>query len=270
MHSLPCQSRHTKNKNQMKTAKLCLHTGGEEVSLAQIAAVNTPAATETHFPIAHDNLIARVRAGLQNANLDIVTESHALAKDGNRYFGLFQIAPIGSDLERDYGLVMGLRNSHDKTFPAGITVGSQVFVCDNLAFSGEIRLARKHTTHILRDLPGKVSQAIGMLSNRWHTQDERFKAYKATSLESAKDVHDLLIRAMDNGAANVTQIKHVLQEWRTPTHEEFAPRNVWSLLNAFTEISKGTNLETMTARTIKLHGLLDGFCGIVNKDVIDI
>jgi len=254
-----------RNKIQMKTAKLCLHTGGQEVTLAQIAAVNTPAATETHYPIAHSDLIARVKGGLGNANLEIVAESHALAKDGNRYFGLFQIAPIGSDMERDYGLVMGLRNSHDKTFPAGITVGSQVFVCDNLAFSGEIRVARKHTLNIFRDLPGNVSRAIGMLSNRWNTQDERFKAYKGTNLESTKDVHDLLIRAMDNGAATVTQLKHVLAEWRTPTHEEFRPRNVWSLFNAFTEIGKGQGLDAHTDRTIRLHGLLDGFCGIVTN-----
>jgi hypothetical protein len=29
-----------------------------------------------------------------------------------------------------------------------------VFVCDNLAFSGEIKIARKHTRFIVRDLPG--------------------------------------------------------------------------------------------------------------------
>jgi hypothetical protein len=33
--------------------------------------------------------------------------------------------------------VLGLRNSHDKRFPAGLVGGSAVFVCDNLAFSGE-------------------------------------------------------------------------------------------------------------------------------------
>ena len=28
--------------------------------------------------------------------------------------------------EDDYGLVLGLRNSHDKTFPASLALGSQV------------------------------------------------------------------------------------------------------------------------------------------------
>ena len=53
----------------------------------------------------------------------------------------------------DYCWVLGLRNSHDKTFPAGIVAGASVFVCDNLSFSGEIKFARKHTRFIVRDLP---------------------------------------------------------------------------------------------------------------------
>ena len=62
--------------------------------------------------------------------------------------------------------MLGLRNSHDKTFPAGIVAGSAVFICDNLAFSGEVKLARKHTTHITRDLPRLVQSAVGQLMDR--------------------------------------------------------------------------------------------------------
>ena len=59
-----------------------------------------------------------------------------------RYFGLMEIhTQKASD---DYCWVLGLRNSHDKIFPAGIVVGAAVLVCDNLSFSGEIKFARKH------------------------------------------------------------------------------------------------------------------------------
>lgn len=245
----------------MKQARLCLHAGGHEVDLAALAAVQTPAPTETWFPLAHDSLVARVRTGLANANLEIVTESHALAKDGMRYFGLFQISRPGVNPD-DYGLVMGLRNSHDKTFPAGIVAGSNVFVCDNLAFSSEVRLARKHTLNIFRDLPGKVSEAIGRLSDMWVSQALRFDTYKATPLENRKDLHDLLVRAVVNKAITKTQLMDVLAEWDTPSHAEFASRSVWSLFNAFTEIGKANSLDVVPARTMALHGLLDGFCGI--------
>ena len=94
----------------------------------------------------------------------------------------------------------GLRNSHDKTFPAGIVAGAQIFVCDNLRFSGEVKLARKHTIHIVRDLPRLVQSAVGQLMDRWHHQDTRLATYKLTEVED-QTAHDLVIRATDVGAA---------------------------------------------------------------------
>src|SRR5205807_1578946 len=84
----------------------------------------------------------------------IVSQAHALAREGQRYFGLLQI--VNGTFHDDYSLIMGIRNSHDKAFPAALCLGSGVFVCDNLAFSGEIKLARKHTRFIERN----VTQAL--------------------------------------------------------------------------------------------------------------
>jgi len=250
----------------MKSLNLCLHAGGSEVAFADLMNVRTPSATDTWHPIPHHDLVNRVRVGLNNANLEIVKETHALAKEGNRYFGIFQIAKQGMQAS-DYSLVMGLRNSHDKTFPAGITAGSGVFVCDNLAFSGEVKLARKHTINLNRDLPGKISEGIGRLGQLWVNNERRFDAYKNTRLDDSKDVHDLLIRAIDCEACTVTQVKHILDEYRKPSHEEFQTPSVWRLFNAFTEKYKG-NLEALAPRSIKLHGLLDAYCGIIDKDAI--
>jgi len=254
----------------MRQVKLCLHTGGSEVSYSELLKVATPAPTESWTPIPHHDLVERTRVGLANANLEVVNEAHALAKGGDRYFGLFQVRRPGMEAT-DHSLVLGLRNSHDKVFPAGLVAGSAVFVCDNLAFSGEVRLARKHTVNIYRDLPGKITLGIGKLGQLWVSQAKRFEAYKEKSFNDVRDVHDLLIRAIDSEACTVTQIKHVMDEYRNPTHEEFKANNVWRLFNAFTEAAKATqNLQTLSQRTVKLHALLDGYCGILEKDVIDI
>src|SRR5881397_1045647 len=53
-----------------------------------------------------------------------------------------------------YSDTCGLRNSHDKRFPIGISVGSRVFVCDNLAFIGDHVIKRKHTANAKTALPG--------------------------------------------------------------------------------------------------------------------
>src|SRR5262252_4968186 len=163
-----------------KQVDLTLHCGASKVDRAEVENVPTPAATETWTPIPHTALIERIEDTLK---------SDGLTKGGQRYFGLMQIAN-GHNSE-DYAWVLGARNSHDKSFPAGLVVGADVFVCDNLSFSGEIRMTRKHTVHIMRDLPGLVQRSIGKLMSRWHDQDTRIEAYKQHQLRDI-DAHDLI------------------------------------------------------------------------------
>jgi hypothetical protein len=66
---------------------------------------------------------------LERAGLAVVTEAHGLTCDGAQYFGLLQVTHAAP--ETDFGLVVGLRNSHDRSFPAGLVVGASVLVCDN-------------------------------------------------------------------------------------------------------------------------------------------
>ena len=69
--------------------------------------------------------------------------------------------------------------------------------------------------------------------------------------------HDLVIRAVDCRAITTSQVPGVLEEWRKPQHEEFMPRNAWSLFNAFTEVYKSVNPQTAVKRGQALHGLFD-------------
>jgi hypothetical protein len=203
-------------------------------------------------------LIEEVERVLKTCRLSVVNQAHSLTHDGCRYFGLMEIR--NGAVHQDYAWVLGLRNSHDKTFPAGIVAGAQVFVCDNLSFSGEIKIARKHTRFILRDLPFLTQQAIARLMERWHHEDERISAYKTKNVTD-RSAHDLIIRSTDVGACTPRQIPAILKEWRTPQHEEFAARTLWTLFNSFTEVQKG-NLNELPRRTEALHGLLDSFVGL--------
>lgn len=251
----------------MSKCNLILHCGAEKVERAQIDEVITPAATRTWQPVSHESLITKVTRGLDNAGYQVTNEAHALSKGGDRYFGLFQIEPNREDLTSlvspDYSLVLGLRNSHDKTFPAALVLGAQVFVCDNLSFSGEIKLARKHTRYIERDLPSVIGRACGQLADKYAKDSQRFEAYKHVELGD-RDAHDLIIRALDNGAVCGSQVTKVLSEYRTPRHPEFAEgKTVWRLYNAFTEVAKENSLFALPKRTQSLHGILGSHVGIV-------
>jgi len=243
---------------------LMLHCGARAVERTALDFVNTPVATPSWQPIPHLRLVEQVELALTASRLQIVNQAHCLSQDGLRYFGLMHIR--NGRNESDYAWVLGLRNSHDKTFPAGIVAGTQVFVCDNLAFGGEVKFARKHTRFILRDLPFIAERAVARVSEKWQTQERRIAAYKDHAMDD-RDAHDLVVRALDIGVIGSRTVLPVLSQWRKPAHEAFAPRTAWSFFNAFTETLKGDSLMLLPKRTEALHGLFDGQVGLLNSSI---
>jgi hypothetical protein len=240
-------------------ATLMIHRGGHEVAREELAGVQTPPESATWHPIPHDTLLHEVEEALARNRLQVAAEQHALARDGLRYFGLLQIAN-GRD-GGEHAWVLGLRNSHDRSFPAGFLVGSRVFVCDNVAFSGEIVIARRHTRWILRDLPRLVLDGVAQLTQRWHSQEVRYDRYRLTPVADP-EAHDLVIRALDTQAITTTQVPEVLRQWRTSEHAAFAERTAWSLFNAFTGVVSSGSVWTVARRTQVLHGVFDAHCGL--------
>jgi hypothetical protein len=237
------------------SSNLCLHSGGQNVTLEDVLAVTTPPSTETHYPIPHEYLIDNVVENLEGIGWTVKESQWGLNKDGEEMWGVMDLVNGGTTFE-DYGVAIGLRNAHNKRFSAGVAVGSRVFVCDNLAFSSEIVVFRKHTKWIRKDLSRMLFEALGTLAAATKSQDERIQGYKRTPLTDAI-VHDLLIRSVDAKVMANADIAKVLKQWREPEHQEFEDRNAWSLMNAFTQVGKGWNQFSLTGRTTRLHGLLD-------------
>jgi len=240
---------------------MLLHCGGSVVDRGTLFNVPTPQATRTWFPLPHQQLVEQVEFQLTAAGFTLLAESHALSHEGNRYFGVLEICSNALDMAEDHAWIVGLRNSHDKTFPAGLVAGTRVFVCDNLAFSGLIQIRRKHTRFAVRDLRQLTARAVGQLGDRLVAMDRRIEAYRSFRLSETM-AHDLVIRATDCRAITTTQIPEVLSHWRAPEHEEFQSRNIWSLYNAVTEVHKAGNPHIAIARCEALHGLLDGVAGV--------
>lgn len=243
----------------MNKLNLVLHCGANKVDREQVNAVKTPDGTDTWFPIPHNSLLDLVEKSLPNYGLSVVQQQHALMRDENRYFGLYQVQ--ASDDAADYGLVLGVRNAHDKSFPAGLCLGSGVFVCDNLAFSSEVVIGRRHTRYIMDDLPRLIAAALGKLSTARVDQQKRLDAYKQTEI-TKQQAASLLLDAFTAKAVNKSRIADAWEQWLNPNHPEFAGSNVWRLFNAITEVSKGINPFELSARTQRLHPLLDLACGI--------
>lgn len=250
---------------------MMIHCGAEYTpDVDAVRNVITPPKTGSWHPIPHHYLINEVQKRIEEAGLQIVAESHALtakgakgkAGDGSRYFGMMQVEPANI-IERndDFSFVVGLRNSHDKAFAAGLVLGTGCFVCDNLCFSGEIKLARRHTVNIMRDLPNVINRAVSRLVESRTAEVDRVNTYKTTEF-SKLEASDALIQLLKSKAFPKIKIDEVIEQWETPNHPEFQPRTAWSMFNAVTEVLKSTSIMMLPDRTTKLNAAMDTICGL--------
>lgn len=247
------------------STSLVLHAGAAHATIEQVKAVATPPASAEWTPIPHHVLLRTVVGQLEATGMHVTDEAFALWQDGARFFSVISLR--NGAKHDDYQLVVGLRNSHDKSFAAGIVCGSRVLICDNLAFSGEVKFSRKHTTNIIRDLPGLASRAVSRLHELRGFQDLRISGYKQHFM-SDRDAHHFMIQTIEADILKPTALPHLLKEWRESEHEEFHKRDAWSLFNAYTETWKGA-LTALPRRTQTLHGMLDMVVGIERPKAIE-
>ena len=226
-----------------------------KVSLDQIIACETPAATETFVPVPHIHLINLVKAALTLAGLTIVEEEHALARHGLRYFGGFAVTGKGIGNE-DRQAVVGLRNSNDKAFAAAICMGSKMMVCENLDFASDEKLSRRHTVNVMADLPRVIAGAIGRVVSHWNDMENRIEAYKATKI-TEEQAQNILVSLVDSKAIPARNFYPTLVEFRAPRHAEFEGMHLFNLYNAVTEHLKGSDLFKLAFRTMTTQSIFD-------------
>ena len=251
---------------------LLLHCGAEEISEADLRKLRVPEATRSHVPIAHHTLVEQLEQQLADSPVEIIEKKHSVTSDASRYFGMFKLNTRQQAGGLSYNMLVGMRNAHDKAFTASLAMGAYVMVCDNLSFSGEVVVARKHTRYILRDLPALFSKAFGKILESEQHQQKRFNAYVDQSMEDISRVHDFVVRSVDNKVIPNAKIPHVLKQWRNDTlaerqrtEEEGVDPTLWNLFNVYTDVLKSVgNLQDLPRRTQALHGMCDTLCGVLS------
>jgi hypothetical protein len=235
-----------------------------KVSAEQLANVFTPAATDSHQPIAHSVLVDLTREALDRVGLQVREEEHGLANGGLNYFGGFALK--GSDIysaERE--IVLGLRNSNNKRFAASICLGNRMMVCENLSFMSDVKLSRSHTTHIMRDLPRVIADAVSRVVASWSEMEDRIQNYKETEISSRR-AENLVVDLVDAKALPVREMYNVIKEFRSPRHEDFRGNTLWNLYNSITENLKGSDFSKLPQRTMTAHSILDN---VVSRRLIN-
>jgi hypothetical protein len=242
---------------------LVLHCGSQAVSRETLAAVETPYPTQSHFPIPHIQIVEQAENVLGSLGIGVKESAFALSPTTTRFFGLMTLdVPVPGG---NYGILLGMRNSHDKEWAAALAGGSHVFVCDNLAFSGEFTLSRKHTRWIGRDLPALMGRAVDKVLANAKVETDRLDRWRQTEI-SPELADSLIVRAAWAGIIPSAEILKVRQELLAPHHREFESRTAWSLYNAFTErfkprqddtAERSASVERIWARSPRLIPLIE-------------
>lgn len=239
-----------------------MHCGSEAATRAMLDALPLPEPrSRHHHPIPHDAFADMVLNELRRQSYDVQETRYYLNREGNQMFGLARINPAG--LYADVGQpLVGFRNSHDMSISAGVALGLRVFVCDNMSFSGEILIHRKHTAHILNDLPPLLNGAVSALKQLTVTQEQRIAAYR-NSLISEGDAARILLEAHALKIVNASKLQEVWHHHRTDplgydTHPD--QPTYWRLYNSITRYWKRSSAQLMGPahrKSLALHSLLD-------------
>jgi hypothetical protein len=237
----------------LSEATSTLISSGGRLTRQQLAAVPTPPATATHRPVPHAEIVEALVETLGFRHIGVVRDEFAVSRDGMKMFGA---------LDLDTGMhgcrfSIGIRNAHDKTMRLALTVGYRVFVCENMAFSGDFQpVLAKHSKHF--SLQNALSIGVDQMQRNFDGMRKQVDTWRDTQLSDVQ-VKLIIYRAFVESDLEVP--KHLARPvhdlYFNPEHEEFQPRTLWSLSNAFTTAFKELEPIPQFRATAKLAGFLE-------------
>ena len=235
-------------------SKVISHTAGDQyLTPGELALIPTPAGTATHRPVPHIEIVQAVKESLGYRQIGVVNESYAVSKDGARMFGVLKLESAIDNVR----FALGLRNAHDKSMRLSMVAGYEVFVCTNLAFSGEFQpLLHKHTKGL--DLKASIAIGVDQIQRNFEPLTRQIEAWQKEQLADEK-AKLIIYKAFVEKAI---ELPHHLDAkvhdlYFNPQYPEFQPRTLWSLSNAFTSAFKELEPVPQMKATAALAGFLD-------------
>lgn len=245
---------------------MMLHCGAKAMDRTQLGMLPVPEPMgKRHYIRPFIDEVQDVTELLGEHGMRLKDESYGVKiKDGypTQFFGLMELdfSELG---DTDYALTIGLRGSYNQTLPRGLVVGSNVFVCDNLCFSGEVTMKTKQTININSRIRELLYDAVAQIPDLAYHQHSRFNRYKEVDV-GKHGVDSAIIDLVRVGTLNPSQVGKVIEEWDVPKHPEHAQygHSVWRFHNAVTEALKPADNDrphVMTAmnRTLPLTEMCD-------------
>lgn len=203
-----------------------------------------------HKPVSHARLFAAICAEVVTRGFMVARSQLALGAKGAALFGVLDLLPVNGATSTERALSFGFRNATDESMGIRAVAGSRVFVCDNLALSGDVfAISRKNTTGL--DLGYAIACGFDKFLQHAATHELQIVRLQGIQLDDtrAKAI------AYDVFAARIVPARlfdDVTEFYfrQTDDRPDCLPRTLWGLHNAFTRAMKDlTPLRSFGANT---------------------
>lgn len=214
------------------SGQLLANTPGDQlVTLEQLRQIPTPNGTTTHRPIPHAEVIDKLIESLDFRRIAVSESKFAVSNDGNKMFGFVNLAV---ELENGACFSIGIRNAHDKTMRLSMTIGLYVFICTNMTLQGDFSpVLLKHSKNA--NLIESLAIGVDSIQRNFEPMRNQVMGWRETPLDD-QAAKLTIYRAFVEGEleASTHLLRQVHHHYFEPEYQEFEPRNLWSLQNAFT------------------------------------
>ena len=222
--------------------KLIAHCGATLMDREGLQALETPPPTDSWTPIPHYELVQALDGQLRARGINIVKESFAIQKAK-----LFGVIDTDYQVAEEGGAAIGIRTSNDKSLALQLAIGFRNFVCDNMAFAGDlIALRRKHTGHL--DLHKEFAEGITRYVRDYRRLQDDISVWKETPITSERAktlIYDIFLQKI----VPVRLFHPVVSTYQATLHQG---QNLWTLNNAFTRHIQKLNPGLAFSPTVKL------------------
>lgn len=225
--------------------------GNNRVSEAEVYQVPSVPFTRTFKPVHHQQVIEAIRTGINAVGMNVMSTEYVLANNGMRMFSAWELDSGNSEI----CWALGLRNSMDKSMALGITAGTRVFICENLAFDGEFVELRRHTKNLsVEELEFMAYRAIKTLIVRLTKFQEWHLGLKQYDL-SETDAKVLLVELITQNVFPASKFPRFHDLYFGGAYNP----TLWGLHEATTEVLKEANLLSLPRKNKVLNNIINQY-----------
>src|SRR5919202_4686677 len=220
--------------------RLVAHCGAQYIDREGLKLLETPEPTDSWTPIPHYDLVQALDGQLKDRGITIVKEQFAVQKAK-----LFGVLDTDYAVDEEGCASLGIRTANDKSLALQLAIGFRIFVCDNMAFAGDlIALRRKHTGNL--DLHKEFAEGIGRYVREYPKLQDNINWWKERTVSKERG-KQLIYDIFRQKLVPIRLFHPAVHDW-----EAAEEKTMWRLHNCMTAHIKSLRPAPAFTATLKL------------------